>query len=194
MSERRHLHDLPAFGFAFVGLIVGHLLSYLIAIPDPARRAVVLTQSGHAYLHLAGDVAVVLSLAAAVTVGLRAVAGRDATDLPSTANLAWRLGALQAGAFIAMELGERLLSGGGFGELFADHLFGIGIVVQLAIAAVGAVLLRWIGRVAVRIVDALARPPRRRPAGTTLWLRPGSSPRPRPAFAGIFSARAPPLP
>ena len=193
MSERRHLRDLPAFGFAFVGLIVGHLLSYLIAIPDPARRAAVLAQSGHTYLHLAGDLAVVLGFAAAVTVGLRAVAGRDATEPPSTANLAWRLGALQAGAFIAMELGERLVSGGGFGEPLADHLFGIGIVVQLAIAGLGALLLRWIGHVAVRIVHALATPPHRRPAGT-FWLRPGSSRTPRLAFAGIVSARAPPLP
>jgi hypothetical protein len=193
MSERRHLRDLPAFAFAFVGLIVGHLLSYLIAIPDPTQRALVLAQSGHSYLHLAGDLAMILGSAAIVTVGLRAVAGRDARDLPSTAHLAWRLGALQAGAFIAMELGERLASGSGFGELFADHLFGIGIVVQLAIAAVGALLLRWIGRVAVRIADGLARPPRRRPAGT-LWARPGSSRSPRVAFAGILSARAPPLP
>jgi hypothetical protein len=193
MSERRHLRDLPTFSFAFVGMIVGHLLSYLIAIPDPARRAAVLTQSGHTYLHLAGDVAVILGFAAAVTVGLRAVAGRDATDLPSAGRLAWRLGALQAGAFIAMELSERLVSGGGFGELLADHLFGIGIVVQLAIAGVGALLLRWIGRVALRIADALARPSRRRPAGT-LWVRPGSSRSPRLAFAGIVSARAPPLP
>jgi len=192
MSEQRHLRDLPTFAFAFVGLIVGHLLSYLIAIPDPARRAVVLAHSGHAYLHLAGDVAVILGFASAVTVGLRATAERDATDRSSAARLALRLGALQAGAFIAMELGERLVSGIGFGELFADHLFGIGIVVQLAIAGVGALLLRWIGRVAVRIVEALARPPRLRPAGTRL-LRRTSSRRPRFAFAASISARAPPL-
>jgi hypothetical protein len=192
MSERPYLRDLPKFAFAFVGLIVGHLLSYLIAIPDPTRRATVLADSGHAYLHLAGDVAVIIGFAAAVTVGLHAVAGRDATDRSSTARLAWRLGALQAGAFIAMELGERLVSGGDFGELFADHLFGIGIVVQLVIAAAGALLLRLIGRVAVRIADALARPPRRRPAGP-LWVGPGSSTRPRLAVAGNISARAPPL-
>ena len=193
MSERRHLRNLPAFAFAFVGLIVGHLLSYLIAIPDPARRAAVLAHSGHTYLHLAGDVAVILGFAAAVTVGLRAMAERDATARSSTARLAFRLGALQAGAFIAMELGERLVSGTGFGELFADHLFGIGIVVQLAIAGVGALLLRWIGRVAVRIAEALARPPRLRPAGTLL-LRRASSRKPRLAFAASISARAPPLP
>jgi hypothetical protein len=193
MSERRHLRDLPAFAFAFVGLIVGHLLSYLIAIPNPTQRALVLAQSGHSYLHLAGDVAVVLAFAAAVTVGLRAMAERDATARSSTARLAFRLGAFQAGAFIAMELGERLVSGTGFGELFADHLFGIGIVVQLVIASVGALLLRWLGRVAVRIAAVLGRSPLRRPAGST-WVRPGSARAPRRAFAGIVAARAPPLP
>lgn len=192
MSERRHLRDFPSFAFAFVGLFVGHLLSYVIAIPDPARRAAVLARSGHAYLHLAGDAVVFFGFAAAVTIGLRAVIRRDAPDRSSTARLALRLGALQAGAFIAIELGERLVSGTGFGELFADHLFGIGIIVQLAIAAAGAQLLRWIGRVAVLIADALTPPPRR-PAGT-IWLRRTASRRPGPAFAGIVSARAPPLP
>ena len=191
MRDRGRLSELPTFAFAFVGLIVGHLLSYLIAIPDPARRTLVLAHSGHAYLHLAGDAAVILGFAAAVTVGLRAVTRR--VDLPSAAHLAWRLGSLQAGAFIAMELGERLVSGSGFGVLFNSPLFGIGIVVQLAIAAIGAVLLRWIWRVAVRIADALGRPPRRQPAGT-LWVRAASLRNPRPAFAGTLSARAPPLP
>jgi hypothetical protein len=193
MRDRGRLRELPTFAFAFVGLIVGHLLSYLIAIPDPARRTLVLAHSGHAYLHLAGDVAVIFGFAAAVTVGLRAVAGRDSTDLPSAAHLAWRLGSLQAGAFIAMELGERLVSASGFGELFDSPLFGIGIVVQLGIAAIGAVLLRWIWRIAVRIADALARPPRRRPAGM-VWVRAASSRNLRPAFAGTRSARGPPLP
>jgi hypothetical protein len=193
MSERRHLRDLPTFCFAFVGLIVGHLLSYFIAIPDPARRAVVLAESGHAYLHLAGDVAVVLAFAAIVTVGLRAAGGRGSMELPSGVRLAWRLGAFQAGAFVAMEVGERLVSGAGLGELFADHLFGIGVAVQLVIAAVGTLLLQWLGRVAVRIAAVLARAPRLRPA-RTLWVRPGSARTPRPAFAGSVSARAPPLP
>ena len=193
MRDRSHLRELPTFAFAFVGLIVGHLLSYLIAIPDPARRTLELAHSGHGYLHLAGDVAVILAFAAAVTIGLRAVNGRGSTNPTSSARLAWRLGALQAGAFIAMELGERLASGGGFGELFNSPLFGIGIVVQLGIALIGAVLLRWIWRVAVRIAEALVRPPRRRPAGT-LWVRPASSRNALPAFAGTLSARAPPLP
>jgi hypothetical protein len=193
MSARRHLRDLPTFCFAFVGLIVGHLLSYLIAIPDAARRDAVLAETGHAYLHLAGDIAVVLTFAAVVTVALRAVAARRAAELPSGLRLAWRLGGLQAGAFVAMEVGERLLSGTGLGELFADHLFAIGIVVQLVIASFGTLLLRWLGRVAVRIATVLTRPRRRRPAGT-IWVRPGSSRLPRPAFAGIVSARAPPLP
>jgi hypothetical protein len=193
MSPQSRLRDLHVFAFAFVGLIAGHLLSYLIAIPDPTKRALVLAQSGHSYLHIAGDLAVILGFAAVVTAGLRALAGRDARDLPSTARLAWRLGALQAGAFIAMELGERLVSGSGFGDLLADHLFGIGIIVQLGIAAIGALLLRWIASIAVRIVDALSRTPRRRSVGTR-WVQRPFSRIPRSAFAGIVSARAPPLP
>jgi hypothetical protein len=193
MSERRRLRDLPTFCFAFVGLIVGHLLSYLIAFPDAARRDAVLAAAGHAYLHLAGDVAVVLAFAAVVTAMLRAAAERGGTELPSGVRLAWRLGALQAGAFVAMEVGERLVSGSGLGELFADHLFGVGVVVQLVIASLGAILLRWLGRVAVRIAAALGRSPRRRLAGTK-WIRSGSARAPRRAFAGIVPARAPPLP
>jgi hypothetical protein len=193
MSERRRLRDLPALCFAFVGLIAGHLLSYLIAIPDAARRDAVLAETGHAYLHLAGDVAIVLAFASVVTVGLRAVAERGARELPSGLRLAWRLGALQAGAFVAMEVGERLVNGARLGELFADHLFGIGIVLQLVIASFGALLLRWLGRIVVRIAAVLARSRRRRPSGT-IWIRSGSARAPRLALAGIDSARAPPLP
>lgn len=193
MPDRGHERDWPACAFVFVGLVVGHFLSYLIAMPDPARRALVLASTGHGYLHLAGDLAVILGFAAAVTVGLRAVDGREETEHSSTARLAWRLGSLQAGAFVAMELGERLVSGSGVGELFNSPLFGIGIVVQIGIAAIGAVLLRWIWRVAVRIADALVRPPRRRPAGM-VWVRAASSRNLRPAFAGTLSARGPPLP
>jgi hypothetical protein len=193
LREREHLKDWPAFAFVAAGLVVGHFLSYLIAIPDPARRARVLAHTGHAYLHLAGDIAVILGFAAVVTAGLQALNRRDAGARSSTRHLAWRLGALQAGAFITMELGERITSHGALGELFTDHLLGIGVIVQLGVAAIGALLLRWIGRAAVRMADALASRPRRRPASFH-WAPRTSTPRSRLAFAGTVSARAPPLP
>jgi hypothetical protein len=175
MSERRRLRDLPALCFAFVGLIAGHLLSYLIAIPDAARRDAVLAETGHAYLHLAGDVAIVLAFASVVTVGLRAVAERGARELPSGLRLAWRLGALQAGAFVAMEVGERLVNGARLGELFADHLFGIGIVLQLVIASFGALPRCWLGPVAAgRAARSGSGPAPREHLGSP---SPGSTPR-----------------
>jgi hypothetical protein len=193
MREREDLRDWPAFAFAAVGLVIGHFLSYLIAIPDPARRANVLAHTGHAYLHLAGDIAVILGFAAVVTVGLRALNRRAAGGHSSPAHLGWRLGALQAGAFIAMELSERIASHGGLGELFTDHVLGIGVIVQLGVAAIGALLLRWIGRAAVRMTDALATRARRRPAGFH-WIPRTSPPKPRLVIAGVVSARGPPLP
>lgn len=192
MSARARLRDFPVFAFAFAGLIVGHLLSYAIAIPDPARRALVLARSGHAYLHLAGDVAVIVGFAAFVTVALRATI-EGAVARASAARLASRLGAVQAGAFIVMELGERVLTGGGFGDLGGDHLFAVGIVVQLAIAGIGALLLRWLVRAVARMAEALARAPRRRPIGAS-WGLVTTSLIPRPALAGTIAARAPPFP
>ena len=59
------LHGLPVFGSAAAGLLLGHALSYMLAIPDPYHRDVLLTRTGHGYLPAAAQATMILILAAA---------------------------------------------------------------------------------------------------------------------------------
>ena len=56
------------------GLVVGHVLAYLIAVPDPHHRAFVLQRTGHEYLPAVAEAALVLALAGMAAVVIRALA------------------------------------------------------------------------------------------------------------------------
>ena len=61
MSARRRLATL---GVAVGGVLVGHWLTYLAVAPIAGTRATILHQTGHSYLGLANDLALVAALAA----------------------------------------------------------------------------------------------------------------------------------
>jgi hypothetical protein len=50
VREGPRLRGFPIFGTAAAGLVLGHALAYLIAIPDPHQRVFALQRTGHAYL------------------------------------------------------------------------------------------------------------------------------------------------
>ena len=77
----------------------------------------------------------------------------------SLAQLAGRLAGMQVAAFTALEVSERLRSGIPVGEMFHNHLFPIGIAIQLVVACVGALLLRWLARAAEAIGSLFGRRP-----------------------------------
>ena len=54
-------------GVAVGGVLVGHWLTYLAVAPAASSRTAILQQTGHAYLGLANDVALVVALAALAT-------------------------------------------------------------------------------------------------------------------------------
>jgi hypothetical protein len=91
-----------------------------------------------------------------------------------------------------MEVGERLAAGAPVSGVVAGHLLLVGLAVQVLVAAVGGVALRWLTRAAEWIGVRLRRPRRRVPA---TWPAP-----PRVAFGSRLAAlgaarvRAPPPP
>jgi hypothetical protein len=169
MHERRAFRGLPLAGMAVVGVVLGHWLGYLLAVPDPHLRAEILVQTGHGYWMLAIKAAVVLGFASLGTVLIRHLSGLEGGERPaedSPAALALRLALLQLSAFVAMETIERLIVGGSVAEMFQHHIFLLGVALQLGVACIGALVLLWFGRVAQRVCEALLRPPQERARAT----------------------------
>ena len=172
--------------------MVSHWLAYLLHAPEAGSRSVLLTGTVHTYQTVLGELVAVLSTVSIVTLFLgRAIfaAGGPA----SARSLAARLAAVQAGAFVGMEVIERLAAGAGTDDLISGGLLPIGIGLNVVVAVVGALALRSVLRLADRVGAVAGRSvpvaPRRAVAGI-VWPRSAASP-PRPSFR-ILPARAPP--
>jgi hypothetical protein len=183
------------FAFAAAGLLLGHAISYLLVVPDPYHRDLVLQRTGHEYLPMAGQAAVVLVLGALAALLARGWTARRDRDPGGFGSLVALLGMVQVTAFVGQEVVERLVSRVPLHTLGHDHLLATGIGVQLVVALVGAAALWWLARVSVRIAESVrgARTGRPRPALAMAARSTADVPR-----AGIArtprSPRAPPLP
>jgi hypothetical protein len=164
MVERTSDRGLAVAGMAGVGILLAHWLAYLVAVPNAALRAAVLTHTGHAYWGVAVKGASAFALVAVAAMMARIAGWSLPGDGLRFGRLALRLSVLQVGLFAAMELAERI----------AAHVpvttdlgmtFALGIGLQLVVALAGALLLVWLERVAVLLVRAIrsATPPLRRP-------------------------------
>src|SRR4051794_30667237 len=63
MRGRRAFGGLPLFGTAAAGVVIGHWLSYQVAVPDGHLRHHVLLTSGHGHWLMVVKVATALALA-----------------------------------------------------------------------------------------------------------------------------------
>jgi hypothetical protein len=193
MRSQRETRGLPVFSWAVLGLVAGHGIAYLIAIPDAQRRTAVLQSTGHAYLPLLVEIGLILAVAGAARLVMRAFGSGGRVRDGSLVRTAAGLGALQVVAFVVLEVVERLLTHMPLHELVSDHVLGIGVVVQLGVAMVGALVLRAMTRTAARLALVAVRSHTPRPAGLvpipfvrTLDLRP--------VLVGAVGVRGPPLP
>jgi hypothetical protein len=172
------------------GLALGHWLAYALGAPQAAARDELLHATGHGYLASATQVALLAGVLGLATLFLARLGRRETRG--SFARDAATLGAAQTLAFAAMEVGERLVSGAPLHDLAHGPLLAIGLGVQLAVALVGAGLLRLTDH-AAEAADSLGsiETPR---APTVLGklaiatATPAQPPGTRPA-----SGRAPPL-
>jgi hypothetical protein len=155
----RILRAVVLYATAAAGLIGGHLVGYLAVAPDLGRRSFLLASTGHAYLSkavvLAAMSAVVAAVAAAA-LGAARVHGRTRPGAPGGWSVAMPLAGLQLLGFIALEVGERVMAGASLGDLAT--VLGLGVPLQIIVAAVGALLLSLVGRAAEAVARVLVGP------------------------------------
>jgi hypothetical protein len=196
MEWRNLVRRLPLAGAAGAGAVVGHGLAYALAVPEPGRRLALLAGSGHAYWSGAIAAAIVLglvSLGATLARNFRAglrTGGRPAGE--PLGRLAGRLALLQVTIYLVQELIERAAAGIALAGPVHGRLLLTGIGVQLLVAAVLAVGLAWVGRVAEVAGRALRRRRLLRPDVRPARLRPTGWVRPAPLLAAGLGGRAPP--
>jgi hypothetical protein len=151
VSRRR----FATLSVAAAGVLAGHWLTYLVSVPDARARTAVLAATGHGYLSLAGELVTLLAALSIAAVFVGALVDAGSAPRPGRA-LAVRLSAIQVGAFVAMELLERVLAGSPVGALFRGGILPIGVVANVGVALMGAIVLRWILRSADRLAEAAA--------------------------------------
>ncbi len=181
---------LVTAGWAAIGMLVGHVAAYDLVYPDAHVHAAALDESGHAWLALVGP-----SMVLAVTVALVAAWASRAPTASRPARFR-TLASLQIGAFVGVELLERLamgLSPADIGHALIDHglwlVLATGVLVQLVTAWLGSAASRAV--VGLRPAATRRRPPQRGTRPPILSLREA---RPfRTSGRRAHAPRAPPL-
>jgi len=180
-----------ATGLAAGSVLLGHGITYAIVHPDAHDRAGVLAATGHAYLHLLEGPGIVLAIVSALAAALIGLGRLGASPDPSS--LFRHLAAAQLSAFVAMEILERVASGAAQFRPSDAMLIVLGVVIQLALARLGAWLLAALNHGGRRLAAAIPRLrlPLPRPAfriGEMPVLAPARAP-----VAGPPPGRGPPL-
>jgi len=176
---------------AAAGIVVAHAADYALAFPDPARRAKVLSATGHGYWPAAVAVAVVCG-----AIGLALSARRGWRGDGPRASLPLNVGRLalgQVALFAVLETVERLAVGGHPASFLAGSQFALGVVLQVAVALVAVVVLRGVERGANRLASALRRPWRRARDGGRSWTPPADDAAVVRWWGTSGDARGPPL-
>jgi hypothetical protein len=152
-------------GWATIGLLLGHVAAYDVVYPDAHVHADALAASGHGWLVAMGPTLglSVLAVLAAAVVGVR-------NGRPRSARFR-TLAAIQVGAFVAIEIAERLTAGdtaARLGHELMDHglwlILVSGILVQLVTAWIGSAVSRGIADATGPVARTTPRPSRRAPA------------------------------
>lgn len=154
---------------AWTAVVVGHLIAYLLTYPSQGLRHLHLVVTGHSWTGMA-----TASLLAAVPVILLAIAVgslRTAASWPGRA-LALRLTAIQAPAFLTLEIMER---GWSAERAVSDPAVLVGLALQPLVAVIAAWVLELVRRTVRAIASLLLRAP--------LAQAPRSLPRPGLLFA-----------
>jgi hypothetical protein len=153
MHPRRRLATL---GVAVGGVLTGHWLTYEVVSPGGHARTTLLRVTGHAYLGFANDLALILALSAFAALFVGQLSAANGMD--RAVGITRRVVASQVSAFVLMEVLERVTAGAPLGALVRTGVLPIGIATQAIVALVAAASIRWMLRVADRVVAVLSRP------------------------------------
>ena len=165
-------------GVAVGGVLAGHWLTYLVVAPIAGSRATILHQTGHSYLGLANDLALVAALSALASMFIAQLTGPEPAG--HLRGITGRVVRFQVCAFVAMEVLERVTAGSPLPELIRSGILPIGVAAQITIGFLAAFAIRWLLRAADRVAETLglaAAPPRRDEPRPLL---------PEPVFAPVF--------
>jgi hypothetical protein len=141
MGDRSLGRRQVGFGVAVGGVLLGHRLTYLLAVPH--RTGAVLRETGHGYLPSLNDLGTVVAVAALAAVFLDRLVDPD-RDRPGSIGLAARFVGFQVGVFLAMETAERAVAGQPLAGVLDHGIIPIGVVVQTGVALVAAAAIRWL--------------------------------------------------
>jgi hypothetical protein len=144
--------DLVTVGWALVGVLGGHVLTYALLYPDRRTHDAVLAESGHGWTAMLGPAVL---LAVVVASGL-AFLRRDAT--PARGVRFAFLATVQLGLFVTLELGERVGAGLTLDSL-GHHLVHHGLSQILVVGVLIQVVAAWFGSALSRLVAVAAREP-----------------------------------
>ncbi len=185
MSARGSSRPSLVLGLALGGVLLGHTVAYRVLLPDAHARTLELAASGHGYLSGANVVGLVAAVVALAALFLGRVLNAEEIDLR---HLTVRLIGFQMAVFVALEVLERLASGGGVQHLPAVLL--VGLPVQAAVALLVALVARLLLRMAAAIAERLGAAPGW--AVATLTFADGSAAPRQHLPTGSPPGRAPP--
>jgi hypothetical protein len=161
MRWRRVAYRLPLPGVAAAGAVVGHTMAYAVAVPEAGARVALLGATGHTYWWAATAAALVLGVASLVTTLVRhfragLLPGQPQPGEP-LGRLVARLAGFQIAIYLVQEVLERIEAGVPVQALVEGRLLSVGILLQVAVAVVLALLLSTVGLVAEAAGRALRR-------------------------------------
>jgi len=175
------------------GVMIGHALTYLLAVPDPAERAAVMAASGHQWWKLGTVVGPALAAAGLVVLIIAILrrppdGGRFRRELGRW--LLPRLAAGQLSLFLVIETAERAFVGDPVSGDLYHEIIEHGVLAQTVVALVVTGLCWCLALAVDRACVAIARVAVPSPVGLPATAR--SLLHPARVRRGLLNARAPP--
>jgi hypothetical protein len=188
----------PRAGWVFVsaaavaGVVLAHAVAYALVLPDAHARSEQLQATGHGYWGVAVYLALALGAVAVARAVVSGAADEGSRAGPTPGAGFGPLAVRQVVFFALVEVSERAVVGAPVGGLWRQPAFVVGLVVQVAVAGVIAVLLRQAETLAARVVAALGDPHHRGHRRPRWWVPAGQLP-PRRPLGSPARSRAPPV-
>jgi hypothetical protein len=192
--RRRPLGSIAVLAWA--GVVAGHWIAYVVAVPGADARTATLAETGHGYWLAAVAAAFVLGVASVAGTVARHVGRGIRREPPVSATARYRqlavsLALLQTAMFVVQEILERVEAGAPLSGLLHGGFVLIGVGAQVVVAALLALALTSIGKVAEVAGRVLAAAPAERHPRGARSAPPVQAVAGR-IIAGALGSRAPP--